>query len=585
MGGAFRALGIALVLLAAGAGGDVVSEIAAEAKCIHVDTLLDQYGPDGLPAAEGLLREALAIDPHSRAREMLRALVAIVREHGGSVSPATEALLASPAVPRGPPIFEHVQQPEHREPPTLAPPPPPPRQQPPRARAPDVTDPSALSSSVPIGDAAHTRAIALIKQAVELQTRDSDSYSNTPHVIALYREALALLPPDAEAHGGDVIGSVLDNLGIALRAIDRVDEAIVEQRRAVAANPNEPRHRMNLAGTLYMRGDSDGAAEQCRAALALNPMHAKALNILNSVQPITDASDERLTLLMRHAAATDELSAEERTLTHFDLFRALDKLKRYDEAWLHLEWGNALALEDMAARGPVPGDHELRDVYRRIAAAFDARALAALVDGAAAAARAADGAAAAAARALDKGGPIFIVGAYRSGSTLIEQILASHSNVHGAGENTALPPVLGAFQAQLARAHGVVFPEGFVALATARNEPVLFERIGAEYVRKTRASAQVSRSHKPRWTDKNLGNVRNVGVIVAGMPTARIVHTVRSAAATCFSMLSQHFTQGGASGRFFTCSQTSLVAHYAATDELMRHWDRSVPAGRMLTVH
>jgi len=363
-----------------------------------------------------------------------------------------------------------------------------------------------------------------------------------------------------------------------------VDEAIEEHRRATEVNPREPRHFMNLAGTLYTHGDFEEAARAARAALDLNPMHAKALNILNSVQPIQEASDERLPLLLKHAAAVDQLSIEDRTLSHFDLYRAFNKLKRTDEAWEHLERGNELALEDMKTKAR--GTQEMQ-VFNIEAFAFSTRMIKttftrAVVDELRAAADALflqGGLSHLAPFTRDpSGAPIFIIGAYRSGSTLVEQILSSHSQVHGAGENTAMSPTIFAASTR----SKADYPTGFIA--AGRRDPTWFEQIGAEYVQTMRASAQVAKSGKARWVDKNLGNLRSAAVVALALPNAKFIHTVRSPVATCFSMYTQHFTQGGPAGRWFTCSQETLREHYKALHELARHWDEVLPAHQLLTV-
>lgn len=177
----------------------------------------------------------------------------------------------------------------------------------------------------------------------------------------------------------------------------------------------------------------------------------------------------------------------------------------------------------------------------------------------------------------DEHAPIFVVGAYRSGSTLIEQILSSHSKVHGAGENTALSPTVGAVSEE---AGG--FPSGL--LLAAHKDPLLLQRAGARYMRTMRAHPPLVKSQKPRWVDKNLGNSRLVGLILLMLPSAKVVHTVRSAVATAFSMYSQHFTQGSPAGRWFTTRQEFLVHHHRMHTELMRHWDATLPQDRMITV-
>jgi hypothetical protein len=99
-----------------------------------------------------------------------------------------------------------------------------------------------------------------------------------------------------------------------------------------------------------------------------------------------------------------------------------------------------------------------------------------------------------------------------------------------------------------------------------------------------RVSTPMQQSGKPRWVDKNLGNARNVATLLAALPNARVIHTQRRAEASCFSMLSQHFTSGGVHGRYFTTQQDFLAEQYVSLQEVMRHWD-GFEDPRMITVH
>lgn len=554
---AWALLALSVAPTATWASPDIIEQIAADALAVEAQVMLSIHGSAAEPRARELCERALAQDTWNvRALELMRELTKRDKASG------TQAAALMPPPPSTPPPLATPSPTEQRAAPT------------------EWHERIALAN-------------AKIEEAVRIQTFDVDSYTRTPHVIKLYEDALRTLPELAQVEP-TLAASVYDNMAVALRAIDRIDEAIVAHRRATEISPAVARHHMNLAGTLYMQGDTAEAAKSCRVALELNPMHAKALNILNSVEPITDKSDPRLGLLRRHVAATAELTDEERTLSHFDLYRALDKLGRYDEAWEHLERGNELALQDMLARpnadgaggAHVPSESDLESTVQLLSSVFRqeyvAEALRA-AEGAWRAAGAPDSDAAWSAQA-ERTAPVFIVGAYRSGSTLIETILSSHSRVHGAGENTALAPAVAvAAQALADEGYPARGYPGIFFEAAAR-EPRAWERVGAHYMALMRESKTVQAAGKPRWADKNLGNSRLVGVISLAMPRARIVHTVRSPVATCFSMYTQHFTQGSAEGRWFTCRQRSLVAHYRAQHRMMKHWESVLPAGRMLTV-
>jgi hypothetical protein len=166
--------------------------------------------------------------------------------------------------------------------------------------------------------------------------------------------------------------------------------------------------------------------------------------------------------------------------------------------------------------------------------------------------------------------PVFIVGMPRSGSTLIEQILASHSKVFGAGEIADF----NAAATSLVKAAGHLpapFPE-FVAEMTAEQ----FRRVGGHYVEAVRARAPSAE----RITDKTLGNFLFVGMIHLALPNARIIHARRDPIDSCVSCFSKLF----AGAMSFSYDLAELGRYYRAYDVLMAHWRHVLPAGVMLEV-
>ena len=166
--------------------------------------------------------------------------------------------------------------------------------------------------------------------------------------------------------------------------------------------------------------------------------------------------------------------------------------------------------------------------------------------------------------------PVFIVGMPRSGTTLIEQILASHSKVFGAGEITDF----NAAATSLAEASGHLpapFPE-LVADMTAAQ----FASVGAHYINRVRAKASTAE----RITDKTLGNFLFVGMIHLALPNARIIHARRDPIDSCLSCFSKLF----AGAMSFSYDLAELGRYYRAYDVLMAHWRHVLPAGVMLEV-
>ena len=165
--------------------------------------------------------------------------------------------------------------------------------------------------------------------------------------------------------------------------------------------------------------------------------------------------------------------------------------------------------------------------------------------------------------------PIFVLGMPRSGSTLVEQILASHPQVHAAGELTNLDRVVNTVSDAAGR------PVPFPACIRALDADGL-RRLGQAYL----ASLPTPPDGKTRITDKMPANFFHVGLIRLILPNARIIHTMRDPVDTCVSCFSRLFT----AGHPFSYDLAELGRYYRWYHELMAHWRSVLPAGAMLDV-
>jgi hypothetical protein len=161
--------------------------------------------------------------------------------------------------------------------------------------------------------------------------------------------------------------------------------------------------------------------------------------------------------------------------------------------------------------------------------------------------------------------PVFIVGMPRSGTTLVEQVLASHPAVFGAGEQAILPYLVNAGQA------GEDFPSGAGSLSGDD-----WHRLGETYAAKLCALAPQAK----RITDKMPGNFLYAGMIHLALPKARIVHVRRDPLDTCFSCFSRLF-DGNLN---YAYDLAELGRYFGAYDALMVHWRRALPEEAMLEV-
>jgi hypothetical protein len=165
--------------------------------------------------------------------------------------------------------------------------------------------------------------------------------------------------------------------------------------------------------------------------------------------------------------------------------------------------------------------------------------------------------------------PIFVLGLPRSGSTLIEQILASHSRVEGTSEL----PYLGQVSTSLNRnrADGVNYPQAVLELGASH-----FDRLGQDYLRK----AQLHRTEgTPHFVDKMPNNFPSIGLIHLILPNAKIVDARRYPLDSCLSCYRQLF----AKGQTFTYDLTDIGEYFLQYQRMMDHWDDVLP-GRVLTV-
>jgi hypothetical protein len=166
--------------------------------------------------------------------------------------------------------------------------------------------------------------------------------------------------------------------------------------------------------------------------------------------------------------------------------------------------------------------------------------------------------------------PIFIVGLPRSGSTLVEQILASHSLAEGTQELPEIPRIVREMEGPRSDPDHPRYPGLLASLS-----PQAFRKLGERYITGTRPY----RGSKPFFLDKMPNNFRHVGLIHLILPKAKIIDVRREPMACCFSNLKQLF----ASGQEFTYSNHDVARYYRTYLELMRHWDAVLP-GRVLHI-
>ncbi len=312
-------------------------------------------------------------------------------------------------------------------------------------------------------------------------------------------------------------------------------------RALIAERPDNEQAWLHYGHTLRFSGELAGAIDAYRRSAALKPQFGEAWFSLANLKTVRFSDADAAA--MRAQLERSELRDSDRLHFEFALGKAEEDAARYGEAFAHYLRGNALR------RAQVRYDPDTStQLVRRTQALYTREFFAA---------RAGWGCAAP--------DPIFIVGMPRAGSTLIEQILASHSQVEGTRE---LPDVIG-FALELGLRHhsirGNAYPQSVARLSRAE----LAAR-GERYLAQTRLNRSLGRAH---FIDKAPMNFLQVGLIHLMLPNARIIDARRGALACCFANFKQHFQ----SGVFFTYSLEDVGAFYRDYVQLMAHFDAVLP--------
>jgi tetratricopeptide (TPR) repeat protein len=328
--------------------------------------------------------------------------------------------------------------------------------------------------------------------------------------------------------------------------LGRLDEAIEGYRKLLAAAPAAADLHLSLAHALKTVGRREEAIEAYRAAAASRPGFGDAYWSLANLKTyrFTDAEIEAA---QAHERATGTATVDRYHLC-FALGKAFEDRGDYARSWSYYERGNALKRAECGYR-PEPVEANTRAQVETCTREFFA-------------ARRGSGA--------SDADPIFVVGLPRSGSTLLEQILASHSQVEGTHELAEIPRLALELQTRGEADGGPGYP---AVLATLPTEE--FRRLGERYLEDTRAY----RSGRRYFIDKMPNNFRHVGLIHLMLPNARIIDARREPMACCFGNFKQLFARG----QEFSYGVVDVARYYRTYLELMEHWDAVLP-GRVLRV-
>ena len=328
-------------------------------------------------------------------------------------------------------------------------------------------------------------------------------------------------------------------------ALGDVDGAIDRYRKLIEEMPRDPELQQSLGHALKTDGQQAEAVAAYHRAIDIRAEFGEAYWSLANMKTyrFTDAELDR----MRQFKAQPFLQHADRYHMCFALGKALEDRTEYAESFEYYERGNALK----RAGSPYRPDLQEKAVIRQQKVCttefFEARR----------------------GWGCQSETPIFVLGMPRSGSTLIEQILASHSQVEGTMELANIPRLVGSLGSgdKFGETH---YPNVLTELAAQQ-----CLEFGEAYVRDT----MIYRTGKPYFIDKMPNNFRSIALLQLMLPNARIIDARRDAMDCCFS----NFKQLYANGHHFAYSQEDIGRYYRSYAGLMDHWDRVLP-GRVLRV-
>jgi tetratricopeptide (TPR) repeat protein len=325
------------------------------------------------------------------------------------------------------------------------------------------------------------------------------------------------------------------------------EQAIALYRALLLGTPEDAGLHLSIAHAQKTLGQRHEAIESYRRAAACRPDYGDAYWSLANLKTYRFTDEELARVLAAESAATT--ATVDRYHLCFALGKALEDQGKFEESFRYYEMGNALKRFESNYSAEIIENNTQRQIQTCTREFFAARQSVGSPDPS----------------------PIFIVGLPRSGSTLLEQILASHSKIEGTQELADVEHIVKNLRGLDPDPSNPRYPR-----ILAQLEPKDFLALGEQYL----AATRIYRTDKPFFIDKMPNNFRHLGLIHLMLPNARIIDARREPMACCFSNLKQLF----AGGQEFTYSIDDIARYYRTYLKLMRHWDHVLP-GRVLLIH
>ena len=388
-------------------------------------------------------------------------------------------------------------------------------------------------------------AIVHYERSIALRPTSAEAHNNLANVLVQrgrlegaiehYKDAIRLKPAYVSAQR---------SLGDALKSRNQIDGAILCYRAALVKEPRDATTLNRLASALLIAGRLDDASRAYETAIDIAPDNIGIQHNYAAVKPFA-AGDPRLARLEELHAGQDRLSDDERIVLHFTLGKAYADLRDADRSFRHLDAGNRLKRRQISydERRTLMLMQRIRDGFTKDLLNVKSNV------------------------GHDSEAPVFVVGMPRSGTSLVEQILASHPRVFGAGELDDLAAAL----SDVAERGAGAYPDMLAKMSVED-----FRALGKSYVDRVGKVAAA----KARIVDKLPSNFLFAGLIHLALPRARIIHVKRDAVDTCVSCYSLLFAED----QPFAYDLGELGHYYRAYEAVMQHWRSVLPPGRMLEV-
>ncbi|MFC1684088.1 sulfotransferase [Pseudomonadota bacterium] len=368
-----------------------------------------------------------------------------------------------------------------------------------------------------------------LKQAVLLHKQGKTEEANQ-----LYLKVLEADPDNADAlHFHGLIEAEKNNYNKALPYLEK----------SLQLKPGRAPFHHNSAGIFARLGMKEKALHHFQEAIRLQPDYGEAYQGLTECRSFKD--DTKLLQQIDNQLKNSKLTDAQRSYMHFAAAKICADSARYGDAFEHYTKGNALK------GAKFPAERYQQEIDWQITL-FTPEFISSRSEW-----------------GLYDHTPIFVLGMPRSGTTLVEQILASHSRIHGAGELNDISSIAKAIEKN-------TDGDAPYPLCLQRTSQIDLLGFGIEYINRLKRLSKGAE----RVVNKHPLNFRHIGLILLMFPNAKIIHTVRDPLDTCLSCFFQNFTKG----QEYSCNLTNLADFYNGYKRIMQHWESVFP-GRIHEIH